>query len=81
MNIQEFTVQRLRQLCEKNGDISMRQLAYQSGIPYSTVKSLLTGQTDSVTLQTLKKLTDGLDITLIEFFNSNLYFQVEQEIK
>ena len=52
-----------------------------SGVTQSTVNNIVSGRNNSATISTIKKLCDGLDITIQEFFASNLFADLEQEIE
>lgn len=58
----------------------LNQLAIISGVTASTVYSLLDESRRDVSIVTVKKLCDGLEITLGEFFNVPLFNELEQEI-
>ena len=51
------------------------------GVPQATVKSILNKETKSPEVLTIKKLCDGLEITLGEFFSTKEFDEPEQEIK
>lgn len=59
----------------------MNKLCYLSGVTQSTVNNIMSGRNNSVTVSTVKKLCDGLDITLVDFFNSDVFLNLDQEIK
>lgn len=80
MGIYQYTVNRIYQLCRKKG-ITPNALSYMAGISQSTVKSILNGESKNPGIVTLKKICDGLDITLIDFFDTDEYRNLEQEIK
>lgn len=80
MNIYEFVVKRIYQLCKDRG-ITPNALSYLAGISQSTIKSILKGESKNPGIITLKKICDGLDITIVQFFDVPEYYQVEQEIK
>ncbi len=80
MGIYEYTVNRIYQLC-KERTITPNALSYMSGISQSTVKSILNGESKNPGIVTLKKICDGLDITLIDFFDTDEYRKLEGEIK
>lgn len=61
--------------------MSIHKLAMESGIAPSTIKNILYGKSTNPGIVTIKKLCDGLDISLLEFFNSDVFLQLEQEIK
>ncbi len=80
MNIGEAVKERILELCrEKN--ISINKLSIMSGVTQSTVNNIVSGRNRSTTIATIKKLCDGLDITIQDFFNSKLFSELEQEIK
>ena len=71
---------RILQLCgERN--ISINKLANICGLPPSSVKNILYGKSQNPKLLTIKMICDGLDITLAEFFDTEEFNQLEQEIK
>ena len=80
MGIHEYTVQRIQQLC-KQRNITPNALSYMSGTSQSTIKSILNGESKNPGIATLKKICDGLDITLIEFFDTPEYYELEQELE
>ena len=70
---------RIIELCEKE-DITINKLATISGLTQSTLNNIMSGRNNSTTISTVKKLCDGLDITIIEFFNSEIFENLEQEL-
>ena len=72
--------ERILELCRER-KISVNKLCTISGVTQSTVNNIVSGRNSSVTVATLKKLCDGLDITIEEFFCSNLFRGLEQEIR
>ena len=71
---------RIIQLCgEKN--MTVNKLANYSGIPPSTLKSILYGNSKNPGIVTLKKLCDGLGVSITEFFDTDIFRNLEQEIK
>lgn len=80
MNIGCAVKLRILELCnEKN--ISVNKLATISGITQSTLNNIVSGRNNSTTISTIKKICDGLDITVQEFFSSEAFDNLEQEIK
>ena len=67
-------------LCAER-NITINKLATLSALPPSSVKNILYGRSNDPKLLTLKKLCDGLDITLGEFFSTEEFDHLEQEIK
>lgn len=80
MGISDFVIKRIYQLCEER-NITPNALSYMSGVSQSTVKSILNKESKSPGIVTLKKLCDGLGITLVQFFDTEEYYRLEQEIK
>ncbi len=78
--IYQATIDRITELlAEKN--LTVSGLAYLSGVSESTIKSILNGQSKNPGIATIKKLCDGLEISIIFFFESSLFMDLEQEIK
>ncbi len=80
MNIYDFVVKRIYELCEER-NITPNALSYLAGISQSTVKSIFNGESKNQGIVTLKKICDGLDITIVDFFDTEDYYELEQEIK
>ena len=80
MNTREAIANRIRQLCKERG-ITPNALSNISAVPQATVKSILNGESQNPGTVTIKKLCDGLEITLGEFFNTPEFDALEQEIK
>ena len=80
MTIGEAVKARVLELCRDKG-LTINRLSIVSGITQSTVNNFVSGRNHSITLSTLKKLCDGMDITVPEFFSSELFEDLEQEIK
>lgn len=80
MNTQEAVVNRIRELCTEYG-ITPNGLSYKAGIPQATIKSILNGESLNPGIVTLKKICDGFDITLAEFFSTKSFNNLEQEIR
>ena len=71
---------RILRLCEERG-ISINKLATICALPPSSVKNILYGRSVDPKILTIKKICDGLDITLAEFFSTPEFDALEQEIK
>lgn len=80
MGIYQAVVNRINNLC-KERKITPNALSYMSGVSQSTIKSILNGESKNPGIVTLKKLCDGLDISIIEFFNTEDFVNLEQELK
>ena len=80
MNIGEAVKERILQLCREQ-NISINKLCSMSGVTQSTVNNIISGRNHSATISTIKKLCDGLGISIEEFFCSDLFRGLEQELK
>ena len=80
MNIGEAVKERILELCRER-DITINKLSNMSGVTQSTVNNIVSGRNNSTTISTIKKLCDGLEITIEDFFHSELFRGLEQEIK
>ncbi len=79
MNTKEAIAARIVELCnEKN--IAINTLANLSGVSPSTVYSMLNEKSQNPGVVSIKKLCDGIDITLRQFFDCPIFDDIEQEI-
>lgn len=80
MTVTEAVRRRILELCAQRG-ITVNRLATISGITQSTLNNIVSGRNRSTTVSTVKKLCDGLDITLRDFFDTPVFENLEQEIQ
>ena len=80
MNTRKAVANRLLELCEER-KLSVNALARISAVPPSTLKNIINGGSLHAGIVTLKKLCDGLEISLYDFFNTETFKTLEQEIK
>ena len=80
MSIKDAVAKRFRQIC-KERNIKTNELANLSGVTPSTAYSMLDESRRDVSVVTVKKFCDGLDISIREFFDSEIFDELEQEIK
>ena len=78
--IKEAVVQKFEKIC-KEKQISYTELARRSGVTPSTVYSMLKPERRDLSIITIKKLCDGLDISLAEFFSDPLFVNIAQELQ
>lgn len=71
---------RILNLCEEKR-ITINKLATESGVAPSTIKNILYGKSRNPGIVTLKMLCDGLGITIVDFFSTEEFNNLEQEIK
>lgn len=80
MDTREAIVFRIKQLCKERG-LTPNGLSNLAAVPQATVKSILNGESRNPGAVTIKKLCDGLEITLGEFFSTAEFDTLDQEIK
>ena len=80
MVIGEAVRLRILALCKEKG-ITVNKLASISGITQSTLSNIIGGRNNSTTVSTVKKICDGLEITVQQFFEAELFRDLEQEVK
>lgn len=80
MNTQRAIAERIIQLCKERG-ITPNGLSNISAVPQGTIKSILNGESRNPGAVTIKKLCDGFEITLGEFYSTPEFDNLEQEIK
>lgn len=80
MNTKEAVAKRIIELCNERG-LAINALANISGVSPSTIYSMLNEKSQNPGIVTLKKLCDGFEISLHTFFDSDLFNDLEQEIK
>ena len=80
VGIGEAVRMRILELCREH-DISVNKLCSISGVTQSTVNNIVSGRNNSATVSTIKKLCDGLGISIEEFFDSELFRNLEQEVR
>lgn len=80
MTIGEAVRRRILNICAERG-ITVNKLATMSGVTQSTVNNIVSGRNGSTTVSTVKKLCDGLDMSIVDFFDSPEFENLEQELK
>lgn len=79
MSVKDMVATRFKQLCQER-NIKINELAYRAGVTPSTAYSMIDPKRRDVSIVTIKKFCDGLDITLGEFFSTEEFDGLEQEI-
>lgn len=79
MKVKDAVVVRFREIM-KERNIRPNELANLSGVTPSTVYSMLDENRKEITINVIKKLCDGLEISLAEFFGAKVFDELEQEI-
>jgi len=80
MDIYDVVKERILSLCKERG-LTPNGLSYSSGVPQSTIKSILNDESKNPGIVTIKKLCDGLNITITDFFDTTEFRELEQELK
>lgn len=80
MTVKQATVSRFQEIMRARS-IRPNELANLSGVTPSTVYSMLDERRKELSINTIKKLCDGLEMTLGEFFRAEVFDNLEQEIK
>jgi len=80
MNVKDAIVTRFTNLC-KERNITINELATRSGVTPSTAYSMFDSTRRDISILTIKKFCDGLEITLSQFFDSEEFEGLEPEIK
>ncbi|MBE7092233.1 MAG: helix-turn-helix transcriptional regulator [Clostridiales bacterium] len=80
MSVKDIVVKRFQEIL-KERNVKINELANISGVTPSTAYSMMDKTRRDVSIVTIKKFCDGLDITLGEFFSTKEFDELEQEIK
>ena len=80
MNVKQAVVKHFQDIMKERG-MRPNELANLSGVTPSTVYSMLDERRKELSINVIKKLCDGLEMTLGEFFCAPIFDELEQEIK
>lgn len=80
MDIKDVIVERFYELCAER-NMRINELANVSGVTPSTAYSMMDKSRRDISIRTIKKFCDGLNVTLGEFFSTEAFNNLEQEIK
>ena len=69
MNTKQAVAKRILQICN-NKEMSINSLSNVCGISPSTIYSMINSKSQNPGIVTIKKICDGFQITLGEFFNT-----------
>lgn len=78
MQICEATVKRIEEL-RKRDRLTLYALAYKTGMPPSTLKCTINGRSKNPGIVNIKKIAEGFNMTIREFYDSDLFDDLEQE--
>jgi len=80
MGVAQCVANRLLELCRER-NLSINALARTAAVPPTTLKNVISGVSRNPGIVTIKMLCDGLDISLIDFFDTEEFRSLEQEIE
>lgn len=80
VDTRQAVAERILELCRRQR-ITPNGLSYLSAVPQATIKCILNGETKNAGIVTIKKLCDGLEISLTDFFDTETFRHLEQEIR
>lgn len=80
MNTSKAVSQRILELC-KLKKMSINRLSTEAAVRQSTVNDIVNGTTKNPGIVTIKKLCDGFNVSLTDFFNTPEFRSLEQEIE
>ena len=80
MSVKDAVTARFKEICGER-DITLNELATLSGVTPSTAYSMMDKNRRDISVITVKKFCDGLEMTLGEFFSTPEFDALEQEIK
>ena len=80
MKTKEAVAKRILELCDER-NIAVNKLANISGVSPTTIYSMLNEKSKNPGVVSIKKLCDGLEISIRDFFDSPMFDDLEQEIK
>ena len=79
MNISEAVAARILDLC-KQKNITVNKLSTLSGVTQSTVNDIVNRKAKNIGIVTIKKLCDGFEMTISDFFDTDDFTRLEQEL-
>ena len=80
MSISDAVRDRLVELI-KERNLTINGLSNLAGVAQSTVDDFVKGKSINIRIITLKKLIDALDMTITDFFDTETFRNLDQEIK
>ena len=80
MTIGEAVRLRIIELCNQR-NLTVNKLSGMCGLTQSTLNNIISGRNHSATISTIKKICDGLEMTIQQFFDHPIFENLEQELK
>jgi len=78
MKLSKAVSYRILRICEEK-DVTINKLASMCYVTQSTFQSLIDGQSRNPKLLTIIRICEGLDIQLKDFFDDQVFDQIERE--
>ena len=78
MYLSDAVRERIKYYQKKNG-MSLLALFKASGVPMSTLAAFMSKRTELIKLDTLLHICEGFQITITEFFEDDIFKEVEQD--
>ena len=72
MQLNEAISKRITELCDER-NMTQYGLSLKSGVPQSTLSTIINCTFDSMKMRIIYEICDGLEITLKDFFDSPLF--------
>lgn len=76
MELNDVISARITNLCKEN-NLSINRLASICGLRQSTVSNILNGNSKNPTISSIKKICDGLEISLADFFDDPIFTSID----
>lgn len=64
----------------KEKNMSINKICTNGGITTSTVNTMLNGSSEYCSVRTIMKICQGLEISLYDFFNDEIFKNLEDEL-
>ena len=80
MGVKDAVAKRFESICRERR-MTINELASRSGVTPSSVYSMMDPARRNISIVLIKKLCDGLDLPLNEFFTGQEFDSLEQEIR
>lgn len=79
MNISDAVANRILELCSER-NLTVNKISTLSGVTQSTVNDIVNHKAKNIGIVTIKKLCDGFGITISDFFETERFRNLEQEM-
>lgn len=80
MTVGQAVAKRIREILYQR-DMTQYRLEQKAGMQHGTMQSVVAGRNKTVTLSTVMMVARGLDMSLIEFLDSDIFRSEDLEIE